>query len=324
MIVSSAVSIYMVNNEYGYWSLVGMSLSKALVNSLLLIIFSKWYPRLVFSKDSFRELFSFGSKLLVAGVLGTIVQNLYSILIGRYFKVEQVGYFQQGHKFTDILSSTLSATIQGVTYPLMTSIQEDKTRLTQVYIKVMGIIMLVTFPVFFGFAAVSEEFVLVFLGEKWRPIIPVLVILCFARLITPISALNMNILNARGRSDLFLKTDLYKIPIIIVALFIAIPYGIVGVAFAQLFCVSISFFINAYYPGKLFGFGATEQLKQIIPIGIASLIMYLSMVMIKIDNLGIQMATKIIAGVGVYTAFCWAFKITAFRNAVKLTLSPFK
>lgn len=324
MIVSAIVTVYMVRDGFGYWSLVGMNLAKSLINSILLIVFSKWYPKWLFSIESFKVLFSFGSNLLVAGIIATTIQNLYSALIGRYFNATQVGYFQLGDKYTNLLSSTLSSVIQGVTYPVMTSIQEDKKRLVQVYIKVMGVVTLLTFPLFVGFAAIAEEFVLIFLGEKWIPIIPLLIILSFARLITPMSSLNLNILNARGRSDLFLKTDLSKLPMIIIALFVAIPYGILGVAIAQLTTTFISFFINAYYPGKLFGFGSKAQLKQIFPIAIASLIMYLSIVFIKFDSIEVQMLTKVVVGGCVYIALCWVFKIAAFVDASNIIFSRFK
>jgi teichuronic acid exporter len=151
MLVSAIVAVYMVNEGFGYWSLVGMNLTRALIRSILLISFFKCYPKWLFSIESFKKLFSFGSNLLIAGVIATIVENLYSILIGRYFNAAQVGYFQQSYKCTNILSSTLSSITKGITYPLMTSIQEDKNRLVQVYIKVMGVVTLVTFPAFFWF-----------------------------------------------------------------------------------------------------------------------------------------------------------------------------
>jgi teichuronic acid exporter len=323
MIVSVLVAVYMVHYDFGYWSLVGMELSKSLISSVLFIGYSKWYPKWMFSKESFKSLFTFGSKLLVAGLIATTVQNLYSVLIGRYFNATQVGYFQQGFNYTNMLSATLSSVVQGVTYPVMTSIQEDKKRLVQMYIKVMGVVTLLTFPIFIGFAAVAEEFVLIFLGDKWRPIIPILIILSFARLITPISSMNLNILNARGRSDLFLKTDLSKLPMTIGALFIAIPYGILGIAIAQLFTTFISFFINTYYPGKLFSFGAKEQLKQMFPIVIASVFMYLSIAFIKFDSLEMQMISKVVVGGVVYILLCWLFKIPAFTDASNIILSRF-
>ncbi|MGY0616931.1 lipopolysaccharide biosynthesis protein [Vibrio sp. FJH11] len=324
MLVSATVAIYMISNEFGYWTLVGMNLTKSMVSTILLVSYSRWRPKWLFSEESFKTLFSFGSNLLIAGLLATVVQNLYSILIGRYFNATQVGYYQQGYKFTNILSSTISSTIQGVTYPAMTSIQEEEQRLVQIYIKVMGIVTLLTLPIFVGFAAISEEFVLIFLGEKWEEIIPILIILSMARAFTPISALNLNILNARGRSDLFLKADLIKLPVSILALIIAIPHGIVAVAMSQLGFTIISFFINTYYPGKLFGFGAKEQIKQILPTIIASFIMFLSIIFIKLDSIEIEIIVKIIVGVVVYILACWFLKIPAFIDVFNIALRRLK
>ncbi len=321
MLVSAAVAIYMISNEFGYWTLVGMNLAKSGTSTILFVGYSRWCPKWLFSTESFKSLFSFGSRLLVAGIIATIVQNLYSILIGRYFNATQVGYYQQGYKYTNILSSTISSTIQGVTYPVMTSIQEEQQRLVQIYIKVMGIVTLLTFPVFIGFAAISEEFVLIFLGEKWEAIIPILIILSIARSFTPLSALNLNILNARGRSDLFLKADLIKLPVSILALIAAIPHGIVAVAISQLGFTIISFFINTYYPGKLFGFGAKEQVKQMLPIIIASVIMYLSIAFIKIDSIEFQILAKIVIGGGVYITTCWFFRVPAFADVSNIIFS---
>ncbi|MCC4816392.1 lipopolysaccharide biosynthesis protein [Vibrio lentus] len=320
MIVTTILTVYMVKKGYGYWSLVGMNIIKSLTNAILLIMLSKWYPKWLFSIRSFTSLFSFGSNLLIAGVLSTVVQNFYLILIGRYFNVVQVGYFQQGYNYTNMLASTISSVTQGVTYPIMTSIQEDKERLVNIYEKVMGVITLITFPLFIGFAAISREFVIIFLGEKWIPIIPIIIILSFSRLITPISSLNLTILNARGRSDLFLKTDLSKLPMTIASLFIAIPYGIVGVAIAQLVTTFISFFINSYYPGKLFGYGWKEQLWQLCPIFIISLVMYFTVNLIELDDIAIQMCVKIAAGTFTYVFLCWAFRVKSFFYVIKLLI----
>lgn len=318
MVVSAAVTIYLMNGDYGYWTLVGMYLSRAVTSTLLLLIISKWRPRWQFSITSLKSLFAFSSNLLIAGLVSVIVNNLYSVLIGRYYNAIKLGYFQRAFNFTNIISGILTSVLQGVTYPVMTTIQEDKERLVQMYIKVMGVVALASFPVFVGLAAISEEFVLIFLGEKWRPIIPIVIILSLARLITPMSSLNLNILNARGRSDLYLKTDLRQIPMAIAALFIAVPHGILGVAIAQLITTFISFFINTYYPGKLFGFGAKEQLKKIFPIVIASVIMYLSIIFIEVDNLILQMLIKIIVGFIVYIAFCRIFKVAALMDSLNL------
>jgi O-antigen/teichoic acid export membrane protein len=147
----------------------------------------------------------------------------------------------------------------GVTYPVLTSVKDENERLKNIYNQLISITLLASMPIVIGFAAVSEEFVLLFLGEDWEAAIPILTALCFARAITPLSAINMNILNAIGRSDLFLKVDLIKLPITLLGLFLGLPYGVQGVAFAMVCTSCIAFFINAYFPGKIFGFGAFYQ-----------------------------------------------------------------
>lgn len=122
-------------------------------------------------------------------------------------------------------------------------------------------------------------------------------------------------------TDLYLKTDLCKLPMTLTTLFIAIPYGILGVSISQLFNVFVSFFINAYYSGKLFGFGVVEQLKQMYPIMLASFLMYLSIIFIEIDNLGMQMFIKVVVGVVVYFSLCWIFKVKAFVNTKNILLN---
>ena len=323
-IVSAGLAIYMVNDGYGYWSLVGMTISRSSVIAILLIGCSSWHPRWLFSLKSCKTLFSFGSNLLVAGVIATAVQNLYSVLIARYFNAAQLGFFYQSFQYTNMLSHTLTSAIQGVTFPVMSSVQRDKRRLVSIYTRVMGVVVLITFPTFVGFSAISEEFVLIFLGSQWIPMIPVLFILALARTFTPINALNLNILNARGRSDLFLKADLIKLPVSLAGLLIAIPYGIVAVAISQLIFVVVSFFINTYYPGKLFGFGARKQLKQIFPVALASGFMYICIELVQAEILIMQLIIKIVVGMFSYCLACWILRVPSFIHLRDIILRQLK
>ena len=321
-LVSFVVTILMTKNGAKYWALVGMMLSKSIVIALLLPIACKWKPTREFSMESLKSMFSFGSKLLVAGLIATISQNLYSLVIGRFLGATQAGYFQQAQSYTSSLSATLNYIVQRVSFPLMTSIKENKEKLVQVYVKVMEIVVFFTFPIFIGLASIAEEFVAVFLGEKWEAIVPIIIVLSFTRLMTPISSLNMNILNARGRSDLFLKVDLIKLPLIIFTLTLAIPYGVVGIALAQLVNVLVSFFINSYYPGRLFKFGAIHQLKKIAPIAGASLIMYLSIHFIELQSSLAQMICKVIVGIIVYFVACHFLKVKAIKEISEILRKP--
>jgi teichuronic acid exporter len=299
-ILSSVVGVYLALGGYDYWALVWLLISKAIFNTLGLWFFCRWLPKLNFSLASFKLLFGFGSNLMLAGLLATFVNNLYIALIGRYFNSTQVGYFTQATNLSNYLSGVISSTLQGVTYPIMTSIKEDRNHLVKIYIQLISVTMLISLPLLIGFATISEDFVRIVLGEDWLPTVPVLVALCFARAITPISAINMNVLNAVGRSDLFLKVDLFKLPIVLGSLFIAMPYGIETIAWAIVINSVLSFFINAYYPGKLFGFGARRQLFVSCKYITSALIMYFIIGFIHTQNVYFNLCLKIILGIFIY------------------------
>lgn len=302
-VLSAMVALYLAAEDYGIWALVGLILSKALFLNLGLWFFCHWYPKLIFSVQSFKELFKFGSNLMLAGLGATLLNNLYIALIGRYFNATSVGYFTQGTNLSNFLSGFISSTLQGVTYPIMTSIKEDRTRLVEVYKQLISITMLVSLPLLIGFAAVADTFVLLFLGEKWLPTVPVLIALCLARAVTPISAINMNILNTIGRSDLFLKVDLSKYPMTIAGFFIGINYGIEGVAWAMVATSFIAFFINAYFPGKFFGFGGIAQLKVAYKYIIAAALMFASVSLLSFDgHLWLLLIAKLALGAIIYLA----------------------
>lgn len=299
-LLSSIIGVYLALRGYGYWSLVWMLVTKSIFNSLGLWLFCRWIPKLLFSLDSFKSLFKFGSNLMLAGLVATFVNNLYVALIGRYFNATQVGYFTQATNLSNNVSGLVSSTLQGITYPIMTSIKEDRSRLTDIYIQLVSVTMLFSLPFMIGFAAIAPEFIHLTLGDEWSAAVPVLIALCFARAITPISAVNMNILNAIGRSDLFLKIDLSKLPLTLGALFIALPYGINGLALAMVCTSFIAFFINAYYPGKLFGFGSIKQLKIGYKYIVASIIMYGAVKSIQLNSEIFEIIIKIIVGVFTY------------------------
>lgn len=300
-LLSGVVGIYLAQLGYDYWAFVWMLVVKSALNALLIWLLCRWLPQFIFSVESFRRLFKFGSNLMIAGFVATFVNNLYIALIGRYFNATQVGYFTQANNLSNNLYLVLSSTLQGVTYPILTSVKEDRERLVSIYKKLISLTMLVSLPLLIGLAAVSHEVVLLFLGEEWLPVAPVLSILCFARAITPISAINLGILNAIGRSDLFLKVDLSKLPMTLAALIISVPYGVEAVAWSMVATSAIAFFINAYFPGKLFGFGGWSQLKVAAKYIIAAAIMYVAVSQLELEVvLWLGLIVKISVGMLLY------------------------
>jgi O-antigen/teichoic acid export membrane protein len=271
--ISGTLGVILAYSGYGVWALVVQSLSSTIVKTLLLFVFNKWLPQFYFSISTLKHLFGFSSKLLVAGLVANIVQNLYSILIGKLFSPKDVGFYTRARQFPELLSGTITSILQGVTFPILTSLQNDRERMLLVYGRLMRITVFFVMPLLTLFALIAEPFIRLLLTEKWIAVVPLIQWLCFARMITPISALNMNILNAIGRSDLYLKVDLSKLPLVLGTMAITVPLGINVVVIGNFFTSVVSFFINAYYPGKMFGYGPFRQIKEMKYVILSTLIM---------------------------------------------------
>jgi O-antigen/teichoic acid export membrane protein len=271
--LSGALGIYAAYHDMGVWALVIQSSSLALSRALLLMYFNRWMPMLVFSVESFKQLFGFSFKLLIAGIASTIFNNIYSILIGKVFSPKDTGFYTRARQYPELLSDTITSILQGVTFPILASIQDNRDRLISIFSRVMRVTVFLVIPSLSLFALLSEPFIRYFLTEKWMPVVPLIQWLCFARLFTPISSLNLTILTATGRSDLYLLVDSSKIPLLLVTLLITVPLGLKAIVIGNFITSFLSFLINAYYPGKLFGFGAFRQVREMRLVIYSTLIM---------------------------------------------------
>lgn len=264
-ILSGVIGISMAIYHCGVWSLVGQQLSRQVLNSLLLWIYGKWKPLWEFSYNSFKNLFGFGSKLLLSGLIDTIYKNVYYIVIGRFYTAEQLGQYTRAEQFTSIFSSNLTSVIQRVSYPVLSSIQEDAIRLQEAYRKIIKATMLITFVCMLVLAALAKPLVLILIGEKWLFAVPYLQILCFAEMFYPLHAINLNILQVKGRSDLFLKLEVIKKIVAIFPIVLGITLGIKFMLWGAVCTSVISFFFNSYYSGHLVNYSTMNQIKDIYP-----------------------------------------------------------
>ena len=262
---SGIVSITMAYRGFGVWSLVALTLSRYGLITIFLWIWSKWNPTLSFSRASFRELFSFGSKLLISGLLDTIYRNIYYLVIGKYFSANELGYYTRADQFQSIPSSNLQGIISRVTYPVLSSIQDDTIQLRTAFKTLVSSTMLITFVLMLGMAAVAKPMIITLIGIKWEPCVIYLQMLCFVGMFYPLHALNLNMLKVIGRSDLFLKLEIIKkilaIPVIIVGVLFGIKVMIIGMLVNTL----IAYYLNSYWSGRFIGYSTLEQIKDILP-----------------------------------------------------------
>lgn len=273
VVISGVIGIGMAYKGFGVWALVGQTLALQCCTAAMLWLLGGWRPTREFSKSSIRQLWNFGVKLLAAGTVATLTREIYSIVIGKFYKSAELGFYHRAVQTTDMISTTVHEVINTVTFPILSSIQDERERMVSVYSRMLSMTAFCIFPVMTLLAVVASPLVSVLLTDKWLPAVPLIQWLCFARMFTPISSLNMNILNAIGRSDLFLKVDLAKLPLTVLTMAVTLPISVKAVVIGNFVWTFACYFINAYMPGKLFGFGVAAQFRIFYKIVIATAVM---------------------------------------------------
>ena len=320
-ISSGAVGIWMASSGYGVWSIVMQQLMNLGINVLLLWMLSHWRPRWVYSWKSFQELFGFGSKLLVSGLIDTLYRNIYLIVIGKVFSASDLGYYTRAHQFTDFPSSNLTGIIQRVTYPILCSIQNEDDRLANVYRKFLRISAFVIFPLMMGLAAVAKPLVLILLKEQWLFTATLLSIICFQMMWYPIHSINLNLLQVKGRSDLFLKLEIYKKIVGIVILCITIPLGLMAMCIGGFFSSMIALIINTHYTGQLIQVGYFRQMRDLMPTFSLSVsmgvVVYLAINTFSINPIA-QLGIGIFIGILYYVLLALLFKFSELKELLQL------
>jgi teichuronic acid exporter len=262
---SGFTGIIMAYKGFGVWSLVGQQISRQLLNSVFLWVFSNWYPKFAFSKESFRRLFSFGSKLLLSGLIDTLYKNIYYLIIGKFYTASQLGQYTRAEQFNMVFSTNLTSVVQRVSFPVLSSIQDDQDRLKHGYRMVIRTTMMFTFACMLGLAAIAKPLILILIGEKWLPAVYYLQIICFAGMLYPLHAININMLQVKNRSDLVLRLEIIKKAIAVIPIILGIFFGIELMLWGSVLASFVAFFLNSQYSAGLINYSTWSQIKDILP-----------------------------------------------------------
>jgi O-antigen/teichoic acid export membrane protein len=323
---SGIIGIAMAFRGLGVWSLVGQQIARHLLNTICLWVFNKWRPIMEFSKRSFKELFSFGSKLLLSGLIDTIYRNIYYLVIGKFYSAAQLGQYTRAEQFNNIFSSNLTSVVQRVSYPVLSSIQDEEERLKQAYRRVIKTTMLISFACMLGLAAVARPLILILVGEKWLPAVSFLHIICFAGMLYPLHAINLNMLQVKGRSDLFLKLEIIKKVIAVIPISLGILYGIELMLWGSVFTSFVAYFLNSYYSPNLINYSTWSQIKDILPTFSVSLVVATAMwslTYFKFSN-GIILPLQCIFGLVLAYIIYETLKLPEYLETKEIVLSTLK
>lgn len=322
-ISSGVIGIVMALLGFGVWSLVAQSLSSQGIRTIFLWIYNHWSPSLRFSKLSFKDLFAFGWKIMVSGLLDTVWKELYQVVVGKFYSPATLGQYTRAKGFSQLFSNNLTSVIQRVTYPVLSTIQDDLTRMISAYRRIIKTTMFITAVSMLALGAVSEPLLYCLIGPQWLEAATYLPLICIISSLYPLNAINLNMLQVQGRSDLFLFLEIIKKIIGLGPLFVGAFIGIMPMLYTSLLTGIISYFLNSYYTGKNLGYSSWMQLKDVAPSYGVAIVVALSVFFLKYLPLSywIILPIQIIVGAGCFILLCKVFKLEEYEEAKQLVLA---
>lgn len=321
VVISGSMAVWMAYNGYGVWTLVYQTLLNNGITVLLLWLTARWFPLKVFSWKSFKELFSFGSKLLAGGLLHTIYANMYTLIIGKFFNATDLGYFSRAFSITQYPSTNITGIVTRVTYPVECQLQQNNELLQQKYFSFIRCIAFIVFPMMTGLAVLCEPFVRIILTDKWLGVVPYAQIMCAAYMWDPIMRMTWDLLNAKHRSDYSLKSEILKKITAFCILFATIPFGIKIMCVGLILYSLADLFIITRFAKKLLpAVTLSGIVRKLMPILLLSSLMgsIVLCFLYYITNAWIELLGGIAIGCITYATGAYLFKFQELKMIFQL------
>ena len=262
---SAVVGICLAYWGAGVWALVAQSLANALVDTLMLWITVKWRPKKCFSLQRLKGLLSYGWKLLIAALVGSLSDNLRQLFIGKLYTSADLAFYNKGDQIPSIVNGNVNAAIDSVIFPVMAEAQDNKESVKNMTRRAITTSTYIMAPIYIGLACCAETLIRILLTEKWLPCVPFLRIFCITYLFYPIHTANLNAILAVGRSDIDLKLELIKKLLEIMVLLLTVRYGVMAIAYGLIGTAILNQIINAWPNKELIGYSYLEQIRDVLP-----------------------------------------------------------
>lgn len=264
-VASGTIGVVLAFTGLGVWALVAQLLSKSLFNTVALWFINKWLPTLEFSMKSLRYMWGFGWKMLLTGLIDRVWQQANQIVVGKIYAPSTLGQYTKSTEYASLFSASINSIVMRVSFPVLSSIQDESSRMISAYRRIIKLTMFVTVICLMILSSISYPLIHVLIGEKWNMAASFLPLICISFTFYPLHSINMNMLKVMGRSDLILKYDILKRLIGIIPIVVGVFIGIYPMLFCLIATNIFSFFINSWYTGKQLGYTSWMQLKDIYP-----------------------------------------------------------
>ncbi|MFD2966826.1 lipopolysaccharide biosynthesis protein [Sphingobacterium bambusae] len=265
IIVGAIAGISFAYFGFGAWSLVYASLVQNSIFTLQYWLYSDWRPSFTFSKSKFHQHFAFGSRIMLSNLLDVSFNNIYTILIGKKYSTVELGLYNRADSLKQLPVNNISSALNKVSFPLFAKISHDDALLKDAYKKILSIVIFVIAPIIAFMVVSAEPLIRFLLTDKWLPAVPYFQILAIAGVLYPIHAYNLNVLQVKGRSDLFLKLEVFKKILVVIVVLASLPFGILGLLWGQVITSIVALFINTHYTGKFLKYSVFSQIRDLMP-----------------------------------------------------------
>ncbi len=315
-IIGSALGIYFAYVGYGLWALVITSVVSSLLTTVATWMVVKWVPKTGWCRASFQYLWGYGNKMVGVSLINQLYLNFAPLLIGKFFSVKELGIYNRATQYSDLPSQQVTGVIGQVTFPVLSKMQDDDEALAKNYRRMLKVSSFVIFPMMTLLAALSKPLILFLLTDKWEDAIILLQILCFASMWYPVHALNLNLLEVKGRSDLFFRLELYKKAVFLIVMACSLPFGLIWFVSSSILTSFISLFINTYYTGKLIGIGFIQQMKDLFLSYLLSCVAFIVTIWVLRYIVGdfLQIIVGGIIGIVFYLSGAFLFKMEELQD----------
>ncbi len=323
-LISAVVGIIMAYKGFGAWALVAQHLTNMVIDTIVLAIVNRWIPKLVFSFKRLGKLFSYGWKILVSSLINVIFEDIRTLIIGKMYTSADLAFYNKGRQVPNLLVSNVNTSIQSVMFPLLSMKQDDKVEVKRIMRRSIKTSAFIIIPMMCGLAAVAEPLVKIVLTENWLECVPYLQIACFGMALLPLQTANLQALYALGRSDITLKLEITKRIFSLVVVVATCFFGVKAIAYGGILISLFSLMVNIMPNKKLLNYGYLEQIKDILPFVLMSMVMAGAVIGIGFIpiNIYLKLAIQVLVGIIIYVALSIIFKVESFRYILNM-LKPF-
>jgi Membrane protein involved in the export of O-antigen and teichoic acid len=317
---SGTTGVFLAWKGFGYWALVAQSTIYILLNTLSKLIIASWRPNLSLDFNPLRAFFSFSIKILLTNIFLQINANVFSAILAKVYNITQAGYYSQSNKWMSMGNNLLTGMIHSIAQPVFVAVKEEKERQVKIFRKMIRFSAFLSFPAMLGLAFISNELIILAIGEKWSACIPILRLLCFIGAIYPIWHLYTQLLISHSKSDIYLKGNIIQGGLQIAVLLALAQHGLLVMVIAYVTTYYISLLYWHYHVNKIIGIRISELIKDILPYIVITLAVFtiVWLLTLNINNLIMLLISKILLSASLYSLILWFSKSIIFRECVEL------